>query len=123
MTAGSYSNHQVISNAGRQRSGRAEATLSLKNGEPDGHAISRMPLVKSAGVTTLAKANTDAPVNLILTPFFFDRPREAFAADLKTANDIDCAKKMTEVPSQGLGAAGPWLARAREEKCRGFKWK
>ena len=121
VTAGSYSNHQVISNAGRQRFGRAEVMLSLENGQPNDQPISSMPRVKAAGITTVAKTNADAPVNLILTPFYLVRPREAFAANLKTANDIDCAKKMTEVPSQGLEAAGPLLKRAREEKCRNSK--
>ena len=47
---GDHSNFQIVSNAGRQRFGRAETMLSLGNAPTN----RSMPMVKGAGITSLA---------------------------------------------------------------------
>lgn len=73
---GNHSNYQTVSNAGRQRFGRAETMLSLGNVQTN----RSMPLVKGAGITSLAttaakaSANADAPLSLGLTPCYIGCP-------------------------------------------------
>lgn len=130
----SHSNFLAISNTGRQRFGRAEGMLALKNTQ----TVSSTLLQKNA-VSTLPVSDADAPLKLSLAARYVYRAPvvspgrsftdltndplrrkhgEAFAANFKTAGNMDCLKKIIEGPVQRLGALGPLLQQNTENKCR-----